>query len=183
VILPIWHGINADGVRRASPLLADRVAITDTSDVASMGARIEREVRRVQAATMVWSPEDIVGGLEHAAGSTFARTRQAAFEDITHLLQGGEESLSARAREALERISRDVRHPLAPRAGTVLAEHEVMLRVARQAAETRQKYGPLGRLDQGICPNCGHSLGARYRGRGDMTVQRCESCDYVDAYY
>jgi hypothetical protein len=36
VILPVWHGIGAEGIRRFSPMLADRVAISSDAGVAAV---------------------------------------------------------------------------------------------------------------------------------------------------
>ena len=45
VILPVWHGIDANGVRRFSPTLADRVAVSSTLGVEA----VKRELLRVIA--------------------------------------------------------------------------------------------------------------------------------------
>jgi hypothetical protein len=36
VVLPVWHGIDAEGVRRFSPMLADRVAVSSQSGIAGV---------------------------------------------------------------------------------------------------------------------------------------------------
>lgn len=46
VILPVWHGINADGIRRYSPMLADRLAASTSKGLDHVVEEIMRAIQR-----------------------------------------------------------------------------------------------------------------------------------------
>jgi hypothetical protein len=182
VILPIWHRLSAEDVRRKSPLLADKVAIAiPTTSRWSLTVYIALLPRAHLHAD--FPRHGILPPRWKTLSSASPRIQNAALEELTRLVNGQDAAWSSEALTILKHVSERSSHPLSKQATAILVNYEQQQRVARQAEQTIREHGPLGRFGNGICPKCGHSMRPSYRGRGDMTVERCEACDQVDAWY
>jgi hypothetical protein len=66
VILPIWHRLSAEDVRRKSPLLADKVAIRNTDDIQMVADGIYRAIAEGSPSCRLPAPRDFTAALEDA---------------------------------------------------------------------------------------------------------------------
>ena len=179
VIIPVWHGVTSADVRQHSPLLADKVAITDTGDIHVLVNAIRRAIGDADERLT----EDRIDELASTLDGSFEEPRKAALEVLVRLLSGSNVVESTRAAQILGRISKNTDHPESGSASKALSDLRDAQLVAREAEATTNIFGELGKHGNGVCPQCGWSLRPTYRGPGDYSVTRCEHCDYVDAFY